>query len=126
MTNKSEQVIVTVDTHYLTEQSSERDQRYVFSYTITIENQSEVPIKLLSRYWLITDANDEKSTVVGEGVIGEQPIINSGAKFTYTSGCALKTPVGTMQGHYQMIDNNNAPLKVNIPIFRLATPNILH
>ncbi|MDO6427087.1 Co2+/Mg2+ efflux protein ApaG [Thalassotalea sp. 1_MG-2023] len=126
MTNKSEQVIVTVDTHYLEEQSSERDQRYVFSYTITIENQSEFPVKLLSRYWLITDANDEKSTVVGEGVIGEQPIINSGSSFTYTSGCALKTPVGTMQGHYQMIDNNNAPLKVDIPIFRLATPNILH
>lgn len=126
MSIKPEQVIVTVNTHYIAEQSSERDQRYVFSYTITIENQSDVPVKLLSRYWLITDANDEKSTVVGEGVIGEQPVIQAGTQFTYTSGCALKTPVGTMQGHYQMIDNNNTPLKVDIPIFRLATPNILH
>ncbi|WP_286233617.1 Co2+/Mg2+ efflux protein ApaG [Thalassotalea sediminis] len=126
MNIKPTDITVSVETHYIDNQSSERDQRYVFSYTITITNNSSIPIKLLSRYWLITDANDEKSTVVGEGVIGEQPTIQPGKSFTYTSGCALKTPVGTMQGHYQMIDNQNVPVKVDIPVFRLATPHILH
>lgn len=126
MTDISSNVLVTVETHYLPQHSNEKEQQFVFSYTITINNNSETDVKLLSRYWLITDANGDSSTVVGEGVVGEQPLISANSSYTYSSGSVLKTPVGTMQGHYQMIDNDNKPLKIDIPVFRLAKPNILN
>jgi ApaG protein len=119
-------IIVSVKTAYIPEHSNELEKRYVFSYTITIENNSEENIKLLTRYWLITDANEDTSTVAGEGVIGKQPIIPPTKSFQYTSGCVLKTPVGTMQGHYQMLSDNNKSIQVEIPVFRLALPNILN
>jgi ApaG protein len=81
---------------------------------------------LLSRYWLITDGNNETSTVVGEGVIGKQPTILPNTAFTYTSGCILKTPVGTMQGHYQMLSDDKNLQQVEIPVFGLAQPLILN
>lgn len=126
--NQSEKpnIIVSVKTAYIPEHSNELEKRYVFSYTITIENNSEESIKLLTRYWLITDANEDTSTVAGEGVIGKQPIIPPTKSFQYTSGCVLKTPVGTMQGHYQMLNDNNKNIQVEIPVFRLALPNILN
>ena len=117
---------VSITTNYIPEHSSEVEQNFVFSYTITIENNSNDTIKLLTRYWLITDANGDSSTVAGEGVIGKQPSIPPKQRFQYTSGCVLKTPVGTMQGHYQMIDNDNQSVQVDIPVFRLAIPNILN
>ncbi len=117
---------VSVKTAFIAEQSQQIDQKYVFSYTITITNNSDEPVQLLSRYWLISDANDEKSTVVGEGVIGKQPIISPTCSFVYTSGCLLKTPVGTMEGHYVMIDKQKQSFQVDIPIFRLAVPNIVN
>lgn len=117
---------VSVKTAFIVEQSQQIDQKYVFSYTITITNNSDEPVQLLSRYWLISDANDEKSTVVGEGVIGKQPIISPTCSFVYTSGCLLKTPVGTMEGHYVMIDKQKQSFQVDIPIFRLAVPNIVN
>jgi len=118
---------VEVQTAFIAEQSNEREQRFVFSYTITVKNNSRQSVKLLSRYWLITDANGDKSTVVGEGVIGKQPTIAANKSFQYTSGCVLKTPVGTMQGHYQMVDEKqNSTIQVEIPVFGLALPNILN
>ena len=119
-------IIVSVTTAYIPEHSNELEKRYVFSYTITITNNSEESIKLLTRYWLITDANEDTSTVAGEGVIGKQPVIAPNKSFQYTSGCVLKTPVGTMQGHYQVINENNKNIQVEIPVFRLALPNILN
>lgn len=119
-------VKISVNSAFIASQSNENDEQFVYSYTITIENQSDEPLKLLSRYWLITDANAEESTVSGEGVVGEQPLIAEGASYTYTSGCLLKTPVGTMQGHYNMITPKQEIVQVEIPVFRLAKPNILN
>ena len=126
MTNISSLITVDVNTAFIPEQSSELEKRFVFSYTITINNNGPENVKLLSRYWKISDANGDQSTVAGEGVVGQQPTISPGKSFTYSSGCILKTQVGTMQGHYMMIDNNNNAIQVEIPIFRLALPNILN
>ncbi|MEW6990229.1 Co2+/Mg2+ efflux protein ApaG [Colwelliaceae bacterium 6441] len=127
MTQKlSEAISVLVNTAYIPEHSNKLEKRFVFSYTITINNDSDKAVKLLTRYWLITDANEDTSTVAGEGVIGKQPVIPPGKSFQYTSGCVLKTPVGTMQGHYQMLDDSNKSIQVEIPVFRLALPNILN
>ena len=83
-------------------------------------------MQLIDRYWLITDANGETNTVSGEGVIGQQPYIKANQSFTYTSGCILKSPLGNMQGHYQMQRSNGEFVQINIPLFRLAKPNILN
>lgn len=117
---------ISIKTAYIPEHSNELEKKFVFSYTIDIKNNTREPVQLLSRYWSICDANGDKSTVVGEGVIGQQPIIQSGKHFTYTSGCVLKTPVGTMEGHYQMINQQKKTLQCDIPIFRLAMPNIVN
>lgn len=122
--NKTE--TINVVTHYLPEQSDEKDSRYVFSYTITITNNTEGPLQVMNRYWLITDANGDTSTVEGEGIVGKQPHIKPGASYTYTSGCFLLTPLGTMQGYYQAIDENKETVILDIPVFQLAQPNIVH
>ncbi|NMP30313.1 Co2+/Mg2+ efflux protein ApaG [Thalassotalea sp. M1531] len=127
MTNSEQSALsVNVKTQYLPEQSNQADNQFVFSYTITITNNSEVSAKLLRRRWVITDSNGDESIVEGEGVIGQQPVIKPGNKYTYTSGSVFNTPVGTMHGHYQMIDNNQNTFWVDIPVFRLALPNILN
>ena len=126
MTTISEQIKISVETAYIDEQSDESEPRYVFSYHINIENNSASAVQLLSRYWLITDANGETVKVSGEGVVGKQPHIGVNQSYQYASGCVLKTPIGTMQGHYQMIDSNGETLRVQIPVFSLTLPNILH
>lgn len=122
----SHAIRVEVQSDYIAQQSIEAEKQFVFSYTITIVNQSEEAVQLLNRHWLITDANGESNTVSGEGVIGQQPHIKAGQSFTYTSGCLLKSPLGNMQGHYQMQRTNGELIQVNIPLFRLAKPNILN
>lgn len=122
----SNNIRVSVTSDYIAQQSLENEQQFVFSYTITISNESEETVQLINRYWLITDSNGENNTVSGEGVIGQQPFIQAGQSFTYTSGCILKSPLGNMQGHYQMQRNNGELIQVDIPIFRLAKPNILN
>ena len=117
---------VFVQSAFIPEQSNKLEKKFVFSYTINIKNNSQHSVQLLSRYWLISDANGDKSTVVGEGVVGKQPIIAPNKSFQYTSGCVLKTPVGTMEGHYQMINDKKQNLQVTIPVFRLALPNIVN
>ncbi|MFB0981617.1 MAG: Co2+/Mg2+ efflux protein ApaG [Alteromonadaceae bacterium] len=119
-------ISVSVQTKYIASQFIKNEKNYVFSYTISIANNTNQSVKLLSRYWLITDGNNETSTVVGEGVIGKQPLIAPDKTFTYTSGCILKTPVGTMQGHYQMLSDDKNLQQVEIPVFGLAQPLILN
>lgn len=122
----TENICVEVTTDYIAQQSIEAEQQFVFSYTITINNKSTDSVQLIDRYWLITDANGETNTVSGEGVIGQQPYIKANQSFTYTSGCILKSPLGNMQGHYQMQRSNGEFVQINIPLFRLAKPNILN
>lgn len=122
----SHAVRIEVQSNYIAQQSIEAEQQFVFSYTITISNQSNETVQLIDRYWLITDANGESNTVSGEGVIGQQPYIKPNESFTYTSGCVLKSPLGNMQGHYQMQQRDGELIQVDIPLFRLAKPNILN
>ncbi len=119
-------ISVSIKTEYIASQLIEHEKHYVFSYCISITNNDSKPVKLLSRYWLITDGDNKTSTVAGEGVIGKQPTIEPEQTFTYTSGCILKTPVGTMEGHYQVVDIDNKLQQVEIPVFGLAKPNILN
>ncbi|EOD81021.1 magnesium transporter ApaG [Grimontia sp. AD028] len=117
---------VRVLTHYVEEQSEPDKKRYVFSYTITIENNGDRHAQLLRRKWLVTDANGKKLVIEGEGVVGEQPLIEAGDEYTYTSGTVLETPVGVMQGFYTMIDVDEKEFDIEVSPFRLALPNILH
>lgn len=123
--NYTDDIKISVKTDFIETQSIE-NEHYVFSYTITIKNQADITAQLLSRAWVITDANGDITTVEGDGVVGQQPILTSGLSYTYTSGCALKTPVGTMQGHYIFQTSNGEKVKAIIPVFTLATPNILN
>jgi len=117
---------VQVETTYLEHQSEPSEHRYVFAYTITIRNDGAVPAKLLTRHWIITDANGQIQEVHGEGVVGEQPHLAPGQGFRYSSAAALETPVGSMQGSYQMIADDGAHFDAPIPAFRLAIPGMLH
>ncbi|MEO2268330.1 Co2+/Mg2+ efflux protein ApaG [Pseudoalteromonas sp. YIC-656] len=117
---------VMVETFYVEGQSEPEKDKYVFAYNITIKNHSLSSAKLLSRYWLITDANGKEVEVEGEGVVGEQPIIGPGESYSYTSGAVLDTPVGTMQGYYVMRSEFGNEFQAPIDVFRLSCPNILH
>ena len=117
---------IEVETSYLGEQSDPHEQRYVFAYTITIRNEGGLPATLLTRHWIITDANGGVKEVRGDGVVGEQPRLEPGQGFRYSSGAVLETPVGTMQGTYQMIDGEGQHFDAPIAPFRLAMPGILH
>ncbi|NIN35764.1 MAG: Co2+/Mg2+ efflux protein ApaG [Gammaproteobacteria bacterium] len=117
---------IDVETTYVQDQSSPEDNRYVFAYTITITNQGSVPAQLMSRHWVITDANNKVQEVRGEGVVGEQPYLTPGETFRYTSAAMLETPVGCMEGEYQMVAEDGVEFDTSIPVFNLSTPNILH
>lgn len=117
---------VTVQVRYLPEQSEETDNRFVFAYTITVKNEGEQAVKLLSRHWVITDANNHVQEVRGKGVVGEQPTINPGQSFEYTSGTVLATQVGTMSGSYQMQLVEGGEFPVPIQQFVLSVPRVLH
>lgn len=116
---------VEVETSYVDEQSDPNERRYVFSYTITIRNEGAVPARLLTRHWIITDANGKVQEVRGDGVVGEQPHLKPGQGFRYSSGAVLETPVGAMQGSYEMIDDDGQRFDAPIQPFRLAMPGIV-
>ncbi len=119
-------ITVDVETQYIAEQSDPDDQRYVFSYTITIRNEGSVPAKLLTRHWVITNADGKTQEVRGEGVVGEQPHLKPGEGFRYTSGTVLETPVGTMQGSYQMLADDGIKFDAEIAPFTLSIPHSIH
>jgi ApaG protein len=122
----TQRIEVSVETSYLPEQSDPGSERFVFSYTITIRNEGSEPAKLLRRHWIITDANGKVQEVRGDGVVGEQPHLHPGQGFRYSSGAILETPVGTMQGSYQMVTDAGARFDAPIAPFRLAMPGMLH
>jgi ApaG protein len=115
-----------VNTKYIAAQSNPSSGHYVFAYMITIRNLGTFPVKLLSRRWLITDGNGKEITVEGDGVVGEQPVIPPNDEYSYTSGTALETPVGVMQGHYVMQDEEGQKFNAEIAPFNLSVPNIIN
>ena len=121
-----EKATISTVSGFVEQQSNAADKRFVFSYTITIENISDTPFQLISRHWLIRDANHKVEEVYGEGVIGEQPVIKPGQKYTYSSGAVLETEMGTMEGRYFMLSVNKDEFEVAIPKFVLTVPRILH
>jgi ApaG protein len=125
-TAERHRIAVAVDTRYLEDQSDPGDGRFVFAYTITIRNEGQVPARLLRRHWVITDANGRVQEVRGEGVVGEQPYLEPGQGFRYTSGAVLETPVGAMEGSYEMLDEDGVTFDAPIPPFRLAMPGAIH
>ena len=126
MENDRHEIRIEVATDYVDDQSEPDVGRYVFAYTITIENLGDLPAKLLSRHWVITDANGRVQEVTGDGVVGKQPHLNPGETFRYSSGAVLETPVGAMQGSYRMEDDNGTNFEAPIPPFTLAVPGVLH
>ena len=124
--SQTNDIRVDVETAFVPDQSDPVQNRFVFSYTITIRNQGGVPAKLLNRHWVITDANGKVQEVRGEGVVGEQPHLKPGEGFRYSSGAVLETPVGSMQGAYQMVNDRGENFDAPIAPFRLAVPGMLH
>jgi ApaG protein len=120
------QVAVSATPQFIPDQSDPATERYVFAYTITIENVGTVPAQLISRHWIITDGNSRVQEVRGLGVIGQQPLLNSGETFEYTSGCQLDTPVGTMRGSFQMTAEDGTQFDAIIAEFTLSIPRVLH
>lgn len=126
MPNNRYEFKVTVETAYIQDQSDEEQNRYVFSYTVTIINTGSVAAQLVSRHWVITDASNSVQEVRGLGVVGEQPLLKPGEQFEYTSGTILTTPVGTMRGSYHMTAEDGVQFDTEIPPFTLAMPRVLH
>jgi len=119
-------ILVEAQPFYIEAQSSPENNRYVFAYTITITNVGEVPAKLQTRHWLITDANGRIQEVNGEGVVGEHPHLHPGDSFRYTSAAMIETPVGVMQGKYLMLSDYGEVFAAPIPRFTLSIPRTLH
>jgi ApaG protein len=123
---KKYHISINVNTAYLAEQSDPSSDRYVFAYTVTIANTGTVAAQLISRHWIITDAESVTQEVKGLGVVGEQPLLQPGESFEYTSGTAMATPVGTMHGTYQMVAEDGKKFDAEIPVFTLSMPRVLH
>jgi ApaG protein len=117
---------VAVKVNYLAEQSDEAESRFVFGYTVTLTNAGDTSVQLISRHWVITDADYRVQEVRGKGVVGEQPVLKPGQSFEYSSGTVLPTQVGTMQGSYQMLADDGTEFDASIPQFVLSVPRVLH
>lgn len=130
MSNKAKidasEIQIEVETQYLSEHVTAEENKHAFSYKITIRNNGHERVQLLSRYWLITDADGKKSEVHGSGVVGEQPFIDKQKAFRYTSGAVLDTPVGTMEGFYEMQRTDGSLFQVPIPVFGLAENSLIN
>ena len=122
----TDMVEIKAVSRFLPEQSDLSANRYVFAYHITISNRGEQTVQLLTRHWIITDAEENVQEVRGEGVIGQQPVLRPGESFEYTSGCSIATPVGTMKGSYFMQADDGRQFDAPIAEFTLAMPRTLH
>ena len=124
--NAAHAIDIAVATRFLDDQSAPESGRYVFAYTIRIRNEGTVPARLVSRHWIITDADNQVQEVRGMGVVGEQPVLRPGESHEYSSGTAIATPVGTMRGSYQMVAEDGTRFEAPIPEFTLSVPRVLH
>ena len=119
-------VAVNVQTQYLAQQSDPARSSYAFAYTITITNHRIESVRLLGRHWIITDQNNKVEEVKGSGVVGQQPLIQPGQSYHYTSGAVLNTETGDMKGSYSMVSSSGDKFDAPIPLFILAVPHMLH
>ncbi|WP_434561994.1 Co2+/Mg2+ efflux protein ApaG [Pseudomonas sp. D2-30] len=126
MSDPRYQVDVSVATRFLAEQSQPEHDRFAFAYTITVRNNGSLPARLLSRHWIITNGDGHVEEVRGEGVVGQQPLIDAGKSHSYSSGTVMTTKVGTMEGTYQMLADDGKRFDAIIKPFRLAVPGALH
>lgn len=117
---------VVVQTQYLADQSDPANQAFVFAYTVRITNSGQRPAQIISRHWVIVDGHNVREDVRGLGVVGQQPLLAAGETFEYTSGCPIKTPVGSMRGTYLCVGEDGVPFDVVVPEFVLAMPRTLH
>ena len=117
-------ISVSVEPEYLEDRSDPSEQRFFWAYTVEIANDTAAPVQILARHWIITDQNGRREDVRGLGVVGEQPLIEPGESFTYTSGCPLPTPSGTMVGSYEAIGEDGRVFSVDIPAFSLDIPGV--
>jgi len=124
--DKKYEISISPQSQYLADQSDEPAGRFVFAYTITLRNTGSISAQLISRHWIITDANNQIQEVKGVGVVGEQPLLAPGESYQYTSGAAIATPVGTMRGTYQMVAEDGTRFDAPIPEFTLSIPRTLH
>ena len=124
--SKKYQIDVSAVPQFIADQSDPAAERYVFAYTITIDNTGTVPAQLISRHWVITDGNSRVQEVRGLGVVGQQPLLQPGEQFEYTSACQLETPVGTMRGSYQMTAEDGTQFEAVVAEFTLSIPRVLH
>ena len=124
--DKKYEISISPQSQYLADQSDEPAGRFVFAYTITLRTTGSISAQLVSRHWIITDANNQIQEVKGLGVVGEQPLLAPGESYQYTSGAAIATPVGTMRGTYQMVAVEGTRFDAPIPEFTLSIPRTLH
>ena len=120
------EITVVPKAAYVDDQSDPSKNQYVFAYTITVTNSGSVPAQLISRHWVIADANNKVIEVKGLGVVGQQPLLKPGESFEYSSGTHLETAVGTMRGTYQMVAEDGHHFDAPIPPFTLSVPRVLH
>ncbi|GAA5171117.1 Co2+/Mg2+ efflux protein ApaG [Viridibacterium curvum] len=117
---------IEASAEYVAAQSEPDEGRYVFAYRIRIRNAGQAPARLLSRHWIITDADSQQQEVKGDGVVGEKPLIQPGEHYEYSSGCSIPTPLGTMRGSYRMEAEDGTLFDAEIPEFMLSGPRLLH
>ena len=119
-------VDIDVSTEFIEEESNYDNDRYFFAYTIKITNSGKVNVQLISRHWIVLDANNKQQEIKGLGVVGEQPVIAPNSNFQYSSGTIIETPVGTMHGTYQMVADNGYKFDATIPMFSLSVPKVIN
>ena len=119
-------ICVEVESRYVAERSSPDDGEWFFVYTVRVSNQSDARVQLVTRHWIITDATGHVEEVKGPGVVGEQPVLQPGESFEYTSACPLSTPVGSMHGSYQMVTASGERFDAEIAPFSLRQPLAVH
>ena len=123
---RTEDIVVNVQSHYVAERSEPEHSQWFFTYSVQITNESDKTIQLISRHWVITNANGQVQEVRGAGVVGEQPVLKPGDQFEYTSICPLETEFGTMQGSYQVVTTDGETFDVDIAPFSLTIPNLIN